>query len=67
MGLDIENGALGAEYEQNKNVKFFFRILRIGITEFRISLRSESGDNRTLFVTTAVSVVTTGLSSSPPL
>ena len=25
MGLDIENGALGAEYEQNKKVVFFLQ------------------------------------------
>ena len=28
MGLDIENGALGAEYEQIKKVRFFPRIYR---------------------------------------
>ena len=41
MGLDIENGALGAEYEISEKIVFFCRIVRIRLyseTEFRISL-----------------------------
>ena len=38
MGLDIENGALGAEYEQQGFVTFFLQNSTDWETELRISL-----------------------------